>query len=80
MTLAGYSFALPRSKLLRIALGMVLIIFGFLGFLPIVGFWMIPLGLMLLSYELSWIRRIRRRTAVWWFGRRRGKQNNGAQR
>jgi hypothetical protein len=41
-----------------------------LGFLPILGFWMIPLGLLILSYEFAVVRRLRRRSVVWWERRR----------
>jgi hypothetical protein len=66
----GREFHLPRSRAARIAIGVVLIFFGFLGFLPILGFWMIPLGLLVLSGEFSAIRKLRRRLTVWW-GRRK---------
>jgi pilus assembly protein TadC len=65
-------FHLPESRGLRITIGVVLVIGGMLGFLPILGFWMIPLGLLVLSYEFSRMRRWRRRGVVWW-GRRRGR-------
>ena len=42
---------------------------GFVGFLPVLGFWMIPLGLIILSIDFKPIRRLRRRVDVWW-GRR----------
>ena len=48
----------------RTAAGIALIIGGFLGFLPILGFWMIPLGIVVLSYDIGWIRRRRRRFDV----------------
>jgi hypothetical protein len=67
----GRQFSMPRSRALRIAIGVLLILFGCLGFLPVLGFWMIPLGLLVLSYEFHWIRRMRRRFAVWWQRRRR---------
>ena len=38
-------------KPIRIFLGILLIFLGFLGFLPVLGFWMIPLGLMVLSID-----------------------------
>ncbi len=56
---------MPRSRILRVAVGVLLILFGIVGFLPIVGFWMIPLGLLVLSYEFALIRRLRRRMVVW---------------
>ncbi|QLF70280.1 hypothetical protein FE840_012430 [Peteryoungia desertarenae] len=56
----------PRSRSGRIAAGTLLIGGGFLGFLPILGFWMVPAGLLVLSHDLSIVRRRRRRIAVWW--------------
>ncbi|MCO6052047.1 hypothetical protein NGM99_19865 [Mesorhizobium sp. RP14(2022)] len=71
ITLLGRDFYLPRSRWARIALGSALVIGGCLGFLPILGFWMVPVGLLVLSYEFASVRRWRRRTAVWWHRRRR---------
>jgi len=56
---------LPRSRLLRIAIGGLLVVGGFLGFLPVLGFWMVPLGLLILSVDIPRVRRWRRRFAVW---------------
>ena len=56
---------LPRSSLLRIIIGVVLVLLGFLGFLPVLGFWMIPLGVLIISYEVPLVRRWRRRFVVW---------------
>lgn len=47
---------------LRGALGIVLLVGGVLGFLPVLGFWMIPLGLALLATDIPPMRR--------WFIRR----------
>jgi hypothetical protein len=69
-----FSVPIPSSRPLRIALGIALCVGGFLGFLPILGFWMIPLGLAVLSVDLPPIRRLRRRLEVWW-GRRKRKQS-----
>ena len=55
---------LPTSRLIRIPIGIVLIIGGFLGFLPILGFWMVPLGLVVLSVDIPVVRRWRRRVVV----------------
>jgi len=60
---------LPASKPLRIALGILLIVLGLLGFLPVLGFWMIPLGLLVLSVDLPVVRRWRRQLTVWWHRR-----------
>ena len=72
ITLAGRRLNLPRSRAGRIALGSALVLGGVAGFLPILGFWMLPLGLVILSIDLALVRRHRRRVQVWW-GRRRRK-------
>lgn len=61
---------LPGSPLLRQIIGGLLLLGGMLGFLPVLGFWMIPLGFVVLSVDNAPIRRIRRKVEVWW-GRRR---------
>ncbi|MDT8427605.1 MAG: hypothetical protein RQ757_02435 [Pseudomonadales bacterium] len=43
--------------ILRGVLGVLLTMLGFLGFLPVLGFWMIPLGLALLATDLPPLRR-----------------------
>ncbi len=55
---------LPRNKVFRLALGTALVLGGMVGFLPILGFWMIPLGLIVLSVDIAIIRRWRRRNIV----------------
>ena len=74
---ANRHFHLPQSKPIRIGLGILLVAFGLVGFLPVVGFWMIPLGLLVLSHDFAWARRHRRRLAVWWEKRRRRNGSNG---
>ena len=63
---------LPQSKPIRIGLGILLVAFGLFGFLPVLGFWMIPLGLLVLSVDLPIVRRWRRQLTVWWH-RRKGE-------
>jgi hypothetical protein len=59
-------YPLPRNKRARQALGVALVVGGCLGFLPILGFWMIPLGLLVLSSDSRRVRRFRRRMEVRW--------------
>jgi hypothetical protein len=73
----GRSISLPHSRPLRISIGSLLILFGILGFLPVLGFWMIPLGLLVLSHDIAWARRHRRRLAVWWERRQRKNGSGG---
>lgn len=55
---------IPGSPLARQALGVALVIGGILGFLPVLGFWMIPLGLLVLSIDLPFLRKHRRKWEV----------------
>ena len=71
-----FSVPLPQSRMWRVALGIGLILGGTLGFLPILGFWMVPLGLLVLSIDLAIVRCQRRRAEVWW-GRRNKTKSNG---
>lgn len=61
---AGYKIRLPGHPLLRMGFGVMLIIGGLLGFLPVLGFWMIPLGLAVLGADLPPVRRFYRRLTV----------------
>lgn len=56
----------------RSIVGLMFIVGGVFGFLPILGFWMLPLGLVLISDDIPWLRRRRRRVQSWWLRRRRG--------
>src|SRR5258706_12224713 len=67
-----FSVPIPSSRPLRIIVGLALCLGGLLGFLPILGFWMLPLGLLVLSIDFAPVRRLRRRIELWW-GRRRQK-------
>ena len=67
--IGSYKLPLPRSRILRILIGVALIIGGLFSILPIFGLWMIPLGLLVLSIDVPRVRRWRRRFAVW-FARR----------
>lgn len=64
--IGSWHVSLPRSRALRIFLAVALMFGGVLGFLPVLGFWMLPLGILILSLEFHAIRRLRRRTIVWW--------------
>jgi len=66
---------LPESKPIRLGLGILLVAGGLVGFLPVVGFWMIPLGLLVLSVDVPMVRRWRRKLALWWHrDRKNGEQ------
>jgi membrane-bound ClpP family serine protease len=42
----------PNSRWLRLPLGIFLILAGIVGFLPILGFWMVPLGFIVIAQDL----------------------------
>jgi hypothetical protein len=70
------------GMLLRVPLAVILMAGGLLGFLPFLGFWMLPLGLLILAIDLPLLRpgvsaamiRGRRRWSLWW---RRGGNGGG---
>ena len=42
----------PKWRFVRIPIGIFFVLSGILGFLPIIGFWMLPLGLALLATDI----------------------------
>jgi hypothetical protein len=55
----------PSSLWIRMPAGVLLICGGLLGFLPVLGFWMLPLGLMLLAEDVPPLRSARARILDW---------------
>lgn len=70
----------PGAMLVRIPLAILLIIGGIFSILPVLGIWMLPLGLLLLAIDVPFLRgpfaalviRVRR----WWAGRRQKRRKN----
>ena len=54
------------NHVLRKTVGVLLVIGGCLGFLPVLGYWMLPLGLALLAVDWPVARRAYRRLMVAW--------------
>jgi hypothetical protein len=50
-----------NSRLIDIPVGILLVLGGILGFLPIVGFWMLPLGLAILAPHIPFAARLFRK-------------------
>jgi hypothetical protein len=46
----------PKARWVRLPLGVALILAGIVGFLPILGFWMVPLGLLVIAKDLPPLR------------------------
>lgn len=70
-------------RVIRITIGVALVLGGLVGFLPVLGFWMIPLGLIVLAVDFRWARHalvnLKLRYRAW---RRRyyPRRNNGGRR
>jgi hypothetical protein len=60
-----FTVNLPGKRWQRVVLGIALMCGGFLWFLPVLGIWMLPLGILVLSVDFHPIRRLRRRFDVW---------------
>lgn len=46
----------PGARLIRVPLGILLVIGGIFSFLPVLGIWMLPLGLLLLAIDLPFLQ------------------------
>ena len=61
--------SLPKSRPARIAIGALLVGGGILGFLPILGFWMVPVGLAILAIDVpivrKFVRKVKRAYGRW---------------
>ena len=67
----------PRAMLIRIPLAILLVIGGIFSILPVLGIWMLPLGLLLLAVDVPFLRgplsALIVRTRRWWASRRQKK-------
>ena len=62
-----------RLRWVRLPLAIIMVLGGLVSFLPLLGLWMLPFGLLLLAVDLPFMRgpvsagmiRARRRLAVW---------------
>ena len=80
-----FSVSLPANRLVRIALGAALVVLGlFFGFLPVLGYWMVPVGFLILATDIPPIRRFNRRVTVaivgWWNSRKPHAERKAARR
>jgi hypothetical protein len=55
----------PTSRWVRVPVGILLIVGGIFSILPLLGLWMLPLGLLLLAQDLPFLRRPTRRSLLW---------------
>ena len=55
----------PKGRWVRLPLGIVLVVAGFFGFLPVIGFEFIPVGLLLLAQDLPFLRKPVAEATLW---------------
>lgn len=55
----------PRSRWLRLPLGIVLIGLSFLSFLPVIGLELLPLGLLLIAEDVPFLRKPAAKMMIW---------------
>lgn len=55
----------PTMRWVRIPLGVLLVIGGIFSILPVLGLWMLPLGLLLLAIDLPFLRAPVNRAVLW---------------
>src|SRR5689334_14114261 len=47
----------PQARLVRLPLGILCIVGSFFWFLPVLGLWFLPLGLLLIAQDVPFLRR-----------------------
>ena len=62
---AVFRWSIESSPLIRWPIAIIFVFGGFLGFLPILGFWMAPLGLILIAEDLPFLRPPLARLFAW---------------
>lgn len=55
----------PSSRWVRIPLGILLVFGGIFSFLPILGVWMLPLGLLLLALDIPFLQGPVNKAIIW---------------
>jgi hypothetical protein len=67
----------PSSRLVRIPLAILLVFGGIFSFLPVLGVWMLPLGLILIAQDLPFLQGPMARMLGWierkWIERKAAK-------
>ncbi len=63
--------------MVRILVGVALVTGGLFGFLPVLGFWMVPLGLVVIFFDVPWVKARWRAFRVWWKGNTNNNRETG---
>lgn len=70
----------PSASLLRLPLAVLFIIGGIFSFLPVLGVWMLPLGILLIAVDVPLVRRWVVKTWPWMESRWRLRSRRKRQR
>jgi hypothetical protein len=74
----------PEARIFRVPLGILLILGGIFSFLPVLGVWMLPLGLLLLALDLIFLQKPVNYTVLrgnrWYNNWRRSRRDKKAER
>lgn len=70
----------PSSRWVRVPTGLLLVVGSLFSILPVLGLWMLPLGLLLLAQDLPFLRRPMRRALLWterrWLRSKRARRSS----
>jgi len=55
----------PSSFAARLAVAVLLIVGGIFSFLPVLGFWMLPLGLLLIAQDVPFLQKPLVKALAW---------------
>ena len=55
----------PDARWIRVPIGLFFVVGGVFSFLPVLGIWMLPLGLLLLAYDVPFLRKPTGRFTIW---------------
>ena len=90
LTRAIFWLRKPEARIVRLPLGILFIVAGFLWFLPVVGLECLPIGLLLIAQDVPFLRRPVGRMTLWlldrwvqlrkWWTRRRAAAKTRKQR
>ncbi|HYI89457.1 MAG TPA: hypothetical protein VEY05_06100 [Beijerinckiaceae bacterium] len=59
----------PDARLIRIPIGLFCIVGGIFSFLPVLGIWMLPLGLLLIALDVPFLRKPVAYSTIWGMGK-----------
>jgi hypothetical protein len=55
----------PDARWIRIPIALLAIVGGIFSFLPVLGIWMLPLGLLLLAQDVPFLRKPVAKATIW---------------